>query len=182
MQRYLTLIGFAVATAASVSCSDALRQSTSPVLVLVSSITGDDGKVPIFSNVTDPVNDLGKATLQAVMKNVAVQPTANNQVIISRYHVQFTRSDGRNTQGVDVPYAFDGAFTGSVSPNQDLIIPFDLVRHAAKNEPPLTQLAAGGTVVSMVATITFYGQDIVGNGVSAVGTTTVNFGRFTSGS
>ena len=182
MHRYLSLMALAAATAASVSCSDALRQSTSPVLVVVSSITDSQNKAPVFSDVTNHINDPASATLQAVMKNASVQPTTNNLVVINRYHVQFTRSDGRNTEGVDVPYAFDGAVTASVSPGQSAIVAFDLVRNAAKREPPLTQLAAGGTVVSMIATITFYGQDVVGNGISATGTITVNFGRFNTGS
>ncbi|MCK7469888.1 MAG: hypothetical protein MZU95_03085 [Desulfomicrobium escambiense] len=41
-------------------------------------------------------------------------PTPVNSVTVTRYHVAFKRSDGRNTPGVDVPYAFDGAATGTI--------------------------------------------------------------------
>jgi hypothetical protein len=92
--------------------------------------------------------------------------------------VQYARTDGRNVQGQDVPYAFDAALTGTIVPGQTTTVSFDLVRHAAKHEAPLTQIAAGGTVVTCFTTITFYGQDAVGNETSATGTISINFGRF----
>ena len=42
------------------------------------------------------------------------RPT-NNFITVTRYHVEFRRTDGRNTPGVDVPYAFDGAGTVTVA-------------------------------------------------------------------
>ncbi len=35
-------------------------------------------------------------------------PTSANFITVTRYHVKYVRTDGRNTQGVDVPYEFDG--------------------------------------------------------------------------
>jgi len=40
-------------------------------------------------------------------------PTPVNQITVNRYRVDFKRSDGRNTPGVDVPYGFDGSATGT---------------------------------------------------------------------
>ena len=38
-----------------------------------------------------------------------------NAITITQYHVEYVRSDGRNTPGVDVPYAFDSAVGATVT-------------------------------------------------------------------
>ena len=62
------------------------------------------------------------------------RPTTNNEVTINRVHVEYIRADGRNTPGVDVPYAFDSAVTGTIPAGGSLTIGFVLVRNAAKQE------------------------------------------------
>ena len=69
-----------------------------------------------------------------------VGPSSANFITIDRYHVKYIRADGRNTQGVDVPYPFDGAITGTVT-DDGAIFGFTLVRHQAKVEAPLGALA-----------------------------------------
>ena len=64
-------------------------------------------------------DDFGQVTLRTPLKDVTNPsspnaPTTNNEVTISRYRVVYRRTDGRNVQGVDVPYAFDGGVTGTV--------------------------------------------------------------------
>ena len=53
-------------------------------------------------------NDLGEVSLRLAMKDAGATspsaPTANNVITINRYHVRFIRADGRNVEGVDVPY------------------------------------------------------------------------------
>ena len=107
-------------------------------------------------------------------------PTALNDVTITRYRVAYRRSDGRNTQGVDVPWGFDGAFTVTVPANGSASAGFDLVRIQAKLEQPLSNLAGGGAqnVISTIAEITFYGRDQAGNEVSVTGSISVNFSDF----
>ena len=58
---------------------------------------------------------------------------------------------------------------------------FEIVRHQAKLEPPLKNLAgAGGGLgfISTIAEITFYGHDQNGNEVSVTGRMDVQFGDF----
>ena len=90
--------------------------------------------------------------------------------------MDFVRSDGRNTQGVDVPYSFDGAVTGTISA-VDTSLSFVLVRAQAKLEAPLMALrnAGGAMVISTIARVTFYGQDQAGNAVSVTASISVNF-------
>ena len=104
--------------------------------------------------------------------------STNNEVTITRYHVSYRRADGRNTQGVDVPYAFDGASTGTVPASGNITLGFELVRHVAKKEPPLIQLLTSSTIITTIADVTFYGQDRVGNEISVTGSLQIDFGNF----
>ncbi len=95
---------------------------------------------------------------------------------MNRYHVRYVRSDGRNTQGVDVPYQFDGAFTFT-APASGGSASFPIVRVQAKLEAPLMALRGlgGAVAISTIAEVTFYGRDQAGREVSAVATISVNF-------
>ena len=131
-----------------------------------------------------PVNDTGEVTIAAILKDqgqagVTATPSALNAVTINRYHVEYVRADGRNTQGVDVPYAFDGALTVTVAVGQSVTATFDLVRLDAKQELPLSSLICGVTCpppISTIAKITFYGTDLTGNAVTVSGSIGISFG------
>lgn len=127
-------------------------------------------------------NDLGQATIRAEMKNAlsTTAPTAVNSITINRYRVRYRRTDGRNAEGVDVPYGFDGATTATIAPGSSATVGFDLVRHQAKLERPLVTLVGGRGLIflSAIAEVTFYGQDQAGNAVSVSGTIDVQFGDF----
>ena len=107
-----------------------------------------------------------------------VTPTTNNDITITGYHVKYIRADGHNTQGVDVPYEFDGAATGTVSVGGTLSLGFTLVRNVAKEESPLVQLVSNPNIITAIAQVTFYGKDAVGNDVSVMGQIQVDFGNF----
>ena len=94
------------------------------------------------------------------------------------FESRFTRADGRNVPGLDVPFPFDGAVTVTIAGNGTSSVSFELVRHVAKQESPLVQLGTSPNTITTIATVTFYGTDAVGNDISASGTMTVNFGNF----
>ncbi|MBI2834811.1 MAG: hypothetical protein HYX76_10350 [Acidobacteria bacterium] len=102
-------------------------------------------------------------------------PTSANYITVTSYRVVFKRADGRNTPGVDVPYAFEGATTFSVLDIGSST--FTLVRGSAKLEPPLVGLRGlgGALMVSTIAEITFYGHDQTGATVQALGKILVDF-------
>jgi hypothetical protein len=182
MRKAIRFVGSAALLAACVSCGDVVRQSRSPVLLVVTAVGDVSGKTPITSDVKSQSSDVATASVQAAMKDYLVSPTPNNAVTLSRYHVQFQRSDGHNTEGVDVPYSFDGAVTATVQPTAGTLaittpVIVDIVRQSAKLEPPLVQIAAGAAPLATLATVTFYGQDLVGNEMSASGTVAVNFAK-----
>ena len=201
--RSTTLFVLATLAAATASCGDAIRQSTSPMLVVVDSLQGVAGQLngtgspagtllsdvielataPDPCSTTNPCptvfDDFASMTVHLAAKNPGVGPSTNNDVTITRYHVKYIRADGRNTQGVDVPYEFDGGVTGTVpSDGKSVVFGFEVVRHAAKKEAPLKQLSRNPTIINTIAEVTLYGTDLVGNAISATGSMSVEFGDF----
>jgi hypothetical protein len=201
VRRFLTL---AVLVAATTSCGDAVRNSSSAVYLTVMSFTaapgGGHGAGTFTSTllsdvqvlVTTPApcstaspcatvfDDSGQILLALTPKNTLVAPTSNNQVTITRYHVDFTRADGLNTPGVYVPYGFDGALTTTVPATSasGATVSFELVPHLAKLQTPLVQLVSSAVIINTIATVTLYGSDQVGNAVSVSASMSIEFGNF----
>ncbi len=186
-----------------VSCADLARTGTGPAYLVMESVTASAGgsattftsnllsDVQVLVDVTtngvtvqQPTlfNDIGRASIRAEMKNTITPttPTAMHSITINRYRVRFRRTDGRNTEGVDVPYGFDGATTVTIPIGTAAQINFDLVRHQAKLERPLITLVGvrGLLFISTIAEVTFYGQDQAGNAISITGSIDVQFGDF----
>lgn len=130
------------------------------------------------------VNDWARVTMQGLPKNFTAPLPAGppyNDVIFNRYRVTYTRADGRNTAGVDVPYPFDGVMNLFVgSSGQEVQADITLVRQQAKLEPPLINLAGGGgaLVISTLGQVDFYGTDVAGRAIHVTGYINVNFGDF----
>lgn len=125
--------------------------------------------------------DLGQVTFRLAMKDpgtatAPTTPSTANFITLTQYHVNYLRSDGRNTPGVDVPYPFDGALTITVG-STAVTASMTLVRLQAKNEAPLRALigGSGALAISTIAEITFYGKDQSGHDVSVSGRISVNF-------
>jgi hypothetical protein len=200
MRTAIGTLALAALMAATAGCGDVIRQGRSPGVLSVNTLQGIAGgatgtgsavllsDVLVFRRSPEPctplapcptiVDDFGVATLSLTMKDPLVSPTANNQATISRYTVAFRRTDGHNTPGLDVPYGFDGAVTATVVGGGSTDVAFEFVRHVAKIESPLVELVSSPNVISTIADVTFYGQDLVGNAVSAKASMSVNFGNF----
>jgi len=128
-------------------------------------------------------NDLGQVTMSLVLRDpgvpgLAASPSELNQVTFTRYRVEYKRTDGRATQGVDVPYAFDSGITFTVPSSGNITASFELVRSVAKGEAPLRALVTNRDQIATIAYVTFYGRDLAGNDVAVTGTIAVNFGNF----
>jgi hypothetical protein len=173
----------------SSSCSEAIRTGQSPAYLVMTSLTANAGGQGVggsslSSDVISTVNgtptivgDTGSASFQLVMKDPqAGGPSDINAITITQYHVQYTRSDGRNVQGVDVPWAFDGVVTQTISGTGS--VGFTLVRNQAKAEAPLQALARNEELITTVAEVTFYGHDQNGREISVSGRINVTFGNF----
>ena len=194
----------AMAAAVSAGCGDVVRQGRSPVQLVILSLEAASGAEPddlggtlqsdVLTNVTQTINgqqvrvptvfnDSAQATLSLILKDpgqpgLTATPSLINQVTISRYRVEYLRADGRGTPGADVPFPFDSAVTVTVPATGTASAGFQIVRHTAKQEPPLAQLASNPDILSTIARVTFYGRDQAGNDVSAVGQIGIDFGNF----
>jgi hypothetical protein len=184
---------------AAAGCGDFVRQGTSPGLATVAMLEGASGATPgtfgntvssdVLTYVKKQINgadvqvptifgDPGRATVSLDMKDPTTAPSAANSVTFTRYRVTYGRSDGRNTPNVDVPESFDSAVTFSVAPGTPSLVGFDLVRNVAKSQAPLVGLVANQDLITVIATVTFYGQDHAGHDVSAAGKIGITFGNF----
>lgn len=207
MQRIACAAMAALLGLVSSSCGEYVRsQGNSPVMLVINSLQGARGSEPdnfgnpviadVITNITTPdpcttnspcptiFGDLGQAELQLVFKDQGqpgiTQPsTPINSVTLTRYRVEYSRTDGRTTPGVDVPYPIDAAMTFTIPPpGATATVGFQLVKNTAKSEPPLRDLVSSGVIINMNATVTFYGHDLAGNEVTARGGLTVTFGNF----
>lgn len=121
--------------------------------------------------------DPGRVVLTLAMKDPAgAAPTTANFVTFNRYRVTYSRADGRNTPGVDVPHSFDGAFTVTVG-DQPVTATFTLVHAHAKTQEPLLPLVSNGTILTN-ARVTLYGADQVGNDVTVSSNISVTFANW----
>ena len=195
----------AALVAATTSCGDVIRQGRSPVYLVITLLQAAQGNhissfggsltSDVLTVVTSPApcsqtspcltvfNDVGQVGLKISPKDIGTPnnpttPSTNNEVTITRYHVEYQRADGRNRPGVDVPYPFDGAVTGTVQAGTTLTLSFEIVRDVAKEESPLVQLVNSKTIITTICKVTFYGKDQVGNELEVSGYITIDFGNF----
>jgi hypothetical protein len=197
--RYSTVFKAALAAMAVLAvaaCNPIENSTTSASLLTVVSITGLDlsGKDANFtqsdvlhtdsttgtSTITD---DVAKAGLEA--STLAPAPPAGisqyNDIQLDKIVVSYSRTDGRNTEGIDVPYSFEQNVSQVFRVGQQATITFIIVRATAKQEPPLIGLRAGATrgeVIYTNAKIVFYGHDLAGKMVTATGYLPVEFADF----
>jgi hypothetical protein len=205
MRNVFRLVGLALVAAAATSCGDVVREGSSPVYLVIDTLAASRGGSSsavassnllsdVITNAISPppcttsapcptvFDDTGTVTLRAPLKDIGgatpLVPTSNNEVTITRYTVEYVRTDGRNVPGVDVPYPIDGAVTGTIQAGGTLSVGFEIVRHNAKQEAPLAELRTSPNIIVTNAKVTFYGRDRVGNSVTVSGQIQINFGNF----
>ena len=203
VNRTLKLFIGVMCAVLTASCgSELLRTGRSPVFLQILQIEAAAGNTPdeFVANLQSDVqvivevtvggvtvqqptifNDLARISLAVVAKDQTGATTSSlNAVTITRYRVNFRRSDGRNTPGLDVPYGFDGATPLTIDAGGTGQVIFDIVRHQMKLDPPLRNLVGfrGIGFIHTIAEITIWGHDQNGNEVSVSGSMDVQFSDF----
>jgi hypothetical protein len=177
------------------------NKSTSASKLLMGSITGNDldgnsGSTVIFSDVFIAGGGSGSSEQDGTvvndpasveLANVLLDPNSDqgisfyNTITVDQIKVEYSRSDGRNVEGVDVPISFTQQIKSVIFPSESsegrvsltyYPVVFTIIRHSAKLEPPLRDLKELGEekVLKLDAKITVYGTDGSGRAVEpAVG-------------
>jgi hypothetical protein len=127
---------------------------------------GDSAKVTLSASTLDPDPKLGVSSYEDVQ--------------VTRYVISYIRPDGKNVQGKDVPYSFEGNLSVLVRIGQSSNASFVIVREVAKQEPPLVNLlnADRGDVLNMTIRVDFYGHDMANKAVQATGYLPVFFANY----
>lgn len=179
-------IAVALAIGVAGCVPDYVKQNDSDVIFGMATVNG--GAV-LQSDVLPVAPDTAAVALFTRYKNQAFTTiTVPNHVILERYEVRYFRSDGRNTEGVDVPFKITGPITGNVdvATGGAANYAIEVVRAQAKLEAPLRQLRAadatngaippgGALILTVFAEITVYGRTISGQAVSASGRLQIDF-------
>ncbi|MBN2400723.1 MAG: hypothetical protein JXI33_10340 [Candidatus Aminicenantes bacterium] len=172
-----------IAALAMASCNALENESTSGSMLQIISLTGNDlegneGSATVFSDVITN-NSIFNDNCVVEIRALPLDPytpdlklTPYMDVLVDQIDVKFERTDGRNVEGVDVPYRFTQPVNQRVSITGTIIkIPFVLIRHVAKMEAPLLalrEIPSQEFVLQLVATVTIHGKDLGGHRVAPV--------------
>jgi hypothetical protein len=115
--------------------------------------------------------------VQALNKNPNGSAEDAQMVLLESYQVTYSRSDGRGTEGIDVPYRITGTLAQTVPVGATVTFPLEVVRRQAKLEPPLSNIYQT-TILTVSANVTLYGKTVSGQLVSASGRLQIDFADF----
>ncbi len=177
------------------SCNPIENDTRSATVLVVESLQGtdmDDNEANyVQSDVLFEDIEAGTSTIYADIATAALSsraldpsPVAGTSqymdVTITRYVVSYARSDGNNTQGVDVPYSFEGYLSETIPIGTTKEFSFVIVREVAKMEQPLVRLREGRDkgVLEVTAKVEFFGHDMAERSVKATGYISIFFANY----
>lgn len=179
-----------------ISCNPLSNDTQSASMLIVENLMGTDMEGNegsflqsdvIFQDPEDPEKtaiyaDSAAVSLRGRLLDPAslTGPSHYNDITVTRYIVSYIRADGRNTEGVDVPYSFEGNLSVVVPIDSAKDVTFIIVREVSKLEPPLIGLHEwrDAGVIEATAKVDFYGQDQTGNTIKATGYLTIFFANY----
>lgn len=169
---------------------DYVTENSSPVIVRVTAVSPNVLESDVRSGSKAAATGEGGLFTCPDFATVGVAVRAKNPtlniankvamgVFFESYSVRFFRTDGRGVEGVDVPYRITGNMTRvvDVETSGSTGIPIEVVRHQAKNEPPLSTIFQT-SVLTMMAEITLYGRTTAGEKVSGSGMMQIDFADY----
>ena len=144
---------------------DWAEQGDSPNTLLM---TGINSGTPITSDVQisngSICPDFAALRVENHLKNpLNTDASFRSDIVIERYDVRYFRSDGRSTEGVDVPFRITGNVAQEIQASNSAVLNLEIVRRQAKLEPPLRNLAGGGgaQIVTMFAEVTLHARSTI---------------------
>ncbi len=182
--RVVVAGALALGLALSGCAPDYTTDSNAPVYMVIAAMHGGavlDSDIRIGANSTIVCED--DITVEVAVRNKNPKAPAPNMpaaVLLKSYEVRYFRTDGRGTEGVDVPYRITGNLSLGldVQTSGTVGVPIEIVRRQAKLEPPLTTIFQTSAVLTVMAELTLYGETIPGEKISASGRMQIDFANF----
>ncbi len=191
--KTLSIIVIASALLLFTSCNPVENKSKSGSMLMVENIQGTDanGQAASFlqSDVVKSDNTVTADTASVTLSAMTLDPnpllgeSQYNDILVTRYTVSYSRTDGRGVPGVDVPYPFEGSLSVLVKSGSSATFSAVVVREVAKLEPPLLSLVDSRAegVLQVTARIDFYGKDLASRDVTATGYLAIFFANYNEG-
>ncbi len=157
--------------------------NSAPVNLIITSINGGselDSDIRSGEESSFICPDVVKVTVAVRNKNPnGPAPYVPGAVLLQSYEVRYFRTDGRGTEGVDVPYRITGnlSFSIDVSTGGNSTVAIEVVRRQAKLEPPLSTINQANILTAM-AQVTLFGQTVAGEAVTASASFQIDFADF----
>jgi len=171
-------VGVAALAAALLSGCNPTADNDSSAVSITAVFQGSDDVVGIFSDV---VNDDGTVsddffdiTVESIPK-AGTDPGDFYTVEFEGVQIVYTRPDGKNEPGVDVPFPLTYALGGFVEPGGDTDINTLVVSKEMKLQPPLRNLWFSNQRIFATVNLRIFGHDRVENSVSADASAVVLF-------
>ena len=176
--KILLIVSAAAVLLMATGCNVLENETTSNSVMIIGSITGtdingQDGSFIAFSDVQTGggiINDNGIASMTMMLLDPGMTGTTYyQQIIVDQIDIYYTRSDGLNQAGRDVPHPFSQATYVMLTMGANVELPFILIQHTAKLESPLIDLVNDGqeNILKLEAHITFHGHDVAGHRVQS---------------
>jgi hypothetical protein len=178
-----SLVAAVVGTAALTfsGCGAAyVENSEAPVLLQIVALNGGaqlDSDVRNGEFSTFVCENEVDVLVTVVDKNPNGPAAPSSAVQLQTYEVRYTRSDGRGTEGVDVPYRVTGNLALTVAVGGDATFPLEVVRRQAKLDPPLSNITQT-TILTVSAEVTLFGRTVSEKGVTATARMQIDFADF----
>ncbi|HUM78816.1 MAG TPA: hypothetical protein PK962_02450 [Candidatus Saccharicenans sp.] len=177
----LKIVGILTLSLLLFSCNPIENDSDSSSFIVVESIMGKDisgnDSAVVFSDVNSGLPDFVTATLRSAMLDP--DPISGvsqySDIMLTKYVVTYTRSDGSTTEGSAVPYHFESSLSTLLPVGSSVTLPLMIVTETAKNQAPLAALVGTSDVLECTARIEFYGHDLRNKNVSQVASIQVRF-------
>lgn len=177
------LLAMALAGLAAGCAPDYVTENAASVNLIIASINGGaqlDSDVRNGEESTFVCENEVDVAVAVRNKNPnAPFPSVPSAVLINSYEVRYFRTDGRGTEGVDVPYRITGnlTFAVDVASSGTSAFPLEVVRRQAKVEPPLSTIYQAA-LLTVMAEITIYGETVAGERVQASGRLQIDFADY----
>lgn len=185
------IMGVAVLSLVLFSCNPLEKGYESSSFIIIENIVGKDQEgndsSVVFSDVAKIVegqtvfySDFVQVTFQAALldPNPILGVSQFSNIMLERYVVTYTRSDGATGEGTEVPYHFEGNLATLLEVGSSVTVPIMIVRDIAKTQAPLDALIGSANVLECVARIDFYGHDLRKRAVTQTGYITVRFADY----